>query len=275
MDTIALADLQGIPAAQAQAWYRALGIYHRNYAHSDFVFDDVLRLSDETLTVWSASAASAPATLPTEMATALNLAGPIYAASLWPKHRSRNEAYAGRLRGLLTKYGATFRSRLPEIYGTPWLNQRYRVDITAYADRDGSYCNNAAGFVHIVLSSSDADEGGPQGLDILFHEASHSIASPFDGTIGGPIVAAAAQFNRLVPDQFWHAVLMYTPGRIAEDVFNASELRPYTMVWIKNGLFTDAWPRYYAVLKQHWQPYMNGSSDRVSALTACVRAIVT
>lgn len=212
MDKAALADLQSIPAAHEQLWYRALSIYHRNYAHSDFVFDDALRLSDETLSYWSASAATAPAKLPSDMAQALNLVAPLYAASLWPKHRAQNDAFARNLHALLTTYGATFRSRLPELYGTPWLSQPYHVDVTAYADRDGSYCNSASNFVHIVMSSSDSNEGGQQGLDVLFHEASHWIADPFEGTIGGPIVAATTRLDRLVPDQFWHAILIYTPG---------------------------------------------------------------
>lgn len=46
------------------------------------------------------------------------------------------------------------------------------------------------------------------------------------------------------------------------------------MVWIRNGLFTDTWPRYYAVIEQYWQPYMDGKTGRVSALTQCVQAIV-
>jgi len=273
-DKIALADLQAIPAAHETAWHQALQIYHRNYAHSDFVFDDALRASDETLSAWSATASSAPATLPPDMAKALDLAAPIYSAFLWPKHRRQNSAFEDKLQALLATYGTTFRARLPELYGTPWLDQPYRVDVVAYSDRDGSYCNNATGYVHIVISSCDADDLGPHGLDVLFHEASHSIAGPFDGTIGGPIVAAARELNRLVPDQFWHTVLMFTPGRVAESVFNASRLRPYTMVWVTNGLFTDVWPRYYAILKQYWQPYMDGKTDRVTALTQSVQAIV-
>lgn len=273
-DKVALADLRTIPAAHEAEWYQALQIYHRHYAHSDFVFDDVLRLSDETLSAWSADARSAPPEVPKEMATALNLAAPIYSLHLWPTHQAQNATYANNLQSLLATYGNRFRAQLPKLYGTPWLDQPYRVDIVAYSDSDGSYCNNATGYVHIVMSSCEADNLGAHGLDVLFHEASHSIASPFDGTIGGPIVAAAAQLNRPVPDQFWHTVLMYTPGRIAEDVFNASALRPYTMVWVVNGLFTDVWPQYYAVLEQHWQPYMDGKTDRVGALTSCVEAIV-
>ena len=172
-------------------------------------------------------------------------------------------------------YGHVFSRRLPQIYQAPWLSQPYRVDITAYADADGSYSNNASAFVHIVMSSYDSGEHGLAELDVLFHEASHSIVGPSTGALGRAIVTASSRIDRPYPEQFWHALIMYCPGSIAEHMFNTEAPSSYQMVWLRNGLFTRVWPRYYSALKTHWQPYMDGKVNLQSAIDACVHDIVS
>lgn len=275
LDQAALADYHRIPVPHHRDWYEALSVYHRNYAHADFVFDETLSASDHALTFVDATTGELPNALPAEMVKALQSAAPVYESTLWPTHRAQNDLFIANIDALLAQYGDAFRTRVPQVLEAPWLAQPHRVDVVAYSDRDGSYCNTTDTFVHIIMSSSDPAQHGPSSLDVLFHEASHAIAGPYDGTIGGPIVAASRTLQRLVPDEFWHTVLMFTPGRIAEEAFTAAGV-PYTMVWLKrDGLFTQVWPRYYAVLQKYWQPHMDGKTDRVTALTACVNAIVT
>ena len=122
------------------------------------------------------------------------------------------------------------------------------------------------------MSVQDPAESGTGGLDVLFHEASHSIADPNRGTIGGAIVAEAARLNRPAPDQFWHAVIMYTPGKLVEDVPTRSGTK-YTMVWMQPGLFGQAWSRYYRALETHWLPYMQGTGTLETAIALCVEEI--
>jgi len=123
------------------------------------------------------------------------------------------------------------------------------------------------------MSADDPVESGLGGLDILFHEASHSTTDPRYGTIGSAITAAGKRVNRPAPDQFWHTVIMYAPGKLVEELAARNDLGPYTM-WSRS-LFTRFWPRYWSALVAHFQPYMNGHGSLESALTACVDEIVS
>ena len=253
-------------------WYRAVTIYQERYASMSFVFDDTLANADNAVSGDEAQPLSQ--SVPAPMREALRIAAPVYRDALWKTHAASNRAFIEGLNELLTRYGNELSVRLPRIYATPWLAQPYIVDVVQYAQWNGSYSNDATDFVHIVMSAQDPWERGMGALDILFHEASHAVADPEKGTIGGPITAAAARLNRPVPNQFWHAVIMYAPGKIVEELAAASG-KKYTMVWMQPGLFGESWPRYYSALQTHFEPYMRGVGTLDSALAACVKQIVT
>ncbi len=96
----------------------------------------------------------------------------------------------------------------------PWLAEPYIVNAVAYGSWAGSYCNTATGFTDIVMSTSDPDEHGLAGVDELFHEASHSIVDPFTGPIARTIKRESAKLGKKPPDNSWHALIMYTPGKL-------------------------------------------------------------
>jgi hypothetical protein len=253
-------------------WFRAVRIYHDHYASMSFVFDERLMSDDSAIS--GDEAQPLPASLPAPMRQALHIAAPIYRDALWKTHDASNRAFINRLSALVTRYHAELSARLAHIYTAQWLAQPYVVDVVQYAQWNGSYSNNAGNFVHIVMSAQDPSGRGMGALDMLFHEASHSVTDPTHGTIGGPIAVAAAKLNRPAPDQFWHAVIMYAPGKLVEELAKSSNEK-YTMVWMQPGLFGGSWRRYYAALQTHFYPYMQRSGTLDSALTACVREIVS
>ncbi|MBV9263299.1 MAG: hypothetical protein JO324_03185 [Candidatus Eremiobacteraeota bacterium] len=267
IDQAAFTDLQQITASDQESWYRALRTYRDRYASLSFVFDDTLMNADNEISGDEATPLSM--TLPAAMLGALETAAPAYRKSLWERHDASNRAFIASLGKLVAANGCFLSRQLRSIYKTPWLAQPYVVDVVPYAQWEGSYSNNAAGFVHIVMSVQDPSESGMGGLDVLFHEASHSIADPDKGTIGAAIVAEAARLNRPAPDQFWHAVIMYTPGKLVEELAARSGMQ-YTMVWMQPGLLGRAWSRYYQALETHWLPYMRGTGTLEAAIARCV-----
>ncbi|HTX60083.1 MAG TPA: hypothetical protein VMH02_10460 [Verrucomicrobiae bacterium] len=273
MDRDAFADLRRAAALDQQRWYESLRIYRDHYAPLSFVFDETLLEADNALAI--AAGDSLAQAVPQPMRRALETAAPVYRTALWPLHDARNRTFIAETSANLARYHEEFSATLSRIYRTPWLAKPYLVDVVAYAQWEGSYGNDAAGFFHIVMSVQDPDERNLGGIDVLFHEASHSIAMPGTGTIGAAIARAAAGSNRPEPDQLWHAVIMYTPGRLAERLFDRDGAGPYTMVWIRAGLFTRVWPRYYRALGRHWQPYMDGHGTLETALERCVEEIVS
>ncbi|MBV8725114.1 MAG: hypothetical protein JO350_07270 [Candidatus Eremiobacteraeota bacterium] len=267
IDAAAFRDLRQVTQNSRESWYRALRIYRDRYASLSFVFDDALMDADNEISGDAASPLSKK--LPGPMRVALQTAAPAYRTSLWERHDASNRGFIEGLSKLLAGNGSLLSRQLRSIYQTPWLAQPYVVDVVPYAQWEGSYSNNAPGFVHIVMSVQDPSESGMGGLDVLFHEASHSIADPNRGTIGMAVVAEADRLNRPAPDQFWHAVIMYTPGKLVEEIATRSGIK-YTMVWMQPGLFGRTWPRYYQALETHWLPYMRGTGTLEVAIARCV-----
>ncbi len=268
IDEAAYADARGMTGRR---WRQAVEIYRKKYAKLDFVFSDALVNDDNTL-ARIGPGDSIPASVPAAMREALTLARPEYEARLWPKHHAAGRSFIDDLKENLAPWKAAFATRLAKLYQTPWLAGPYIVNAVAYGSWAGSYCNTATGFTNIVMSTSDADEHALSGVDVLFHEASHSIVDPFTGPIARAIDRGSAKFGKKPPDNFWHALIMYTPGKLAEQWFSKPG-KPYTMVWIREGLFTKVWPSYYKAFEAHWWPYMQGRISMEPAIAACLRQV--
>lgn len=271
IDRAAFADLQRA-AARSEIWYQALAVYHDHYAHLNFLSDEVMVTADNEIA--TAVGERLPQTLPVPMKSALELAAPLYRETLWPMHHADCSAFIAQISAQIARQGRDFADPLARIYQTAWLRQPYVVDVVAYAQWEGSYSNNADHFVHIVMSTQDPQEQGMGRMDVLFHEASHSIADPHRGTIGSAITRAVQARGRPSPDQFWHAVIMYAPGKLAEQIARRSGDN-YSMVWMSPGLFGRDWARYYQALEQNFLPYINGTGNLDSAVTRCVDQILS
>jgi putative addiction module killer protein len=199
------------------------------------------------------------------MRAALAEAAPVYRQALWPAHQASNEAFIRRMRNAVAPYHDEMATTLARVYRTPWLQQPYRTDVVQYADWEGSYSNNSDGYAHIVMSAQDHYDGDMSIVDVIFHEASHSIADPEYGTIGSAITRAVHRDDVLAPDQFWHAVITYTPGKVVEQIA-ARAGGGYRMVWMMPGLFGGAWSRYNDALQRCWLPYVRGEGSLEGAI---------
>lgn len=129
--------------------------------------------------------------------------------------------------------------------------------------------------MHTVAESGDRRLHGLSGVEILYHEASHSIVFPEKGSIGAEIKAAAERSGHPEPDQFWHAVIFYSAGAVAEETF-AAHGHAYRMYADVNGLFSPrVWPSYRQPLETHWRPYMDRGGDFRVAIDRCVSDLRT
>lgn len=65
--------------------------------------------------------------------------------------------------------------------------------------------------------------------------------------------------------KFWHAVLSYTAGEVAQ-----RHLDDYTTIAIKDGIFERAWPGALPVLEKDWKRYIDGKIDLATAVRKLV-----
>lgn len=267
------ADIQRVPLRSRTEWNQALEIYRKQYVSKDLLFDPEMTAIKTTLAKANDRNTLRGLPLPENLAEALALAAPVYREKLWPEDFHSNVAWIDAVRPLIRQHSEKCSVELARIYRTAWLQSRYRMDVVRYANYLGAY-TTADPLPHTVITSEDRNYRGRASLEMLFHEASHSIVYPDDGTVGKAILEAARAARHPEPDQFWHAVIFYTAGSVTQSVLRAAGERPYVMYADVVGLFGEVWPTYRKPLEMHWQRYMDGGDSLKESLTKAVDTVV-
>ncbi len=265
----------GIPTlapAEERAWNAALAYYERTYAASEEKKTLALVDIDNALTLIDGRRIHAAQAVPRATVAVLQGIAPVYEARFWKSDNQSNAAWLRSTEQLVGERGDVFRKRLPRIFGAQWLSEPYRVDVVYDATYPSEYSEYSDTFWQIVMSSGDPLTRGYEALELLFHEASHSIVRPDKGPIGSAIRRAAQWAHRPPLRDLAHTIIFYTTGRLAETVA-AENGTSYTMVAARYGLFADDWAAYWPALANYWEPYMNGHGTLEGAVTACAMAI--
>src|SRR5260370_15669856 len=155
------------------------------------------------------------------------------------------------------------------------------MDVSAVANAAGAYTTLDP--LRVTIASTDPRNQGPAALEVLFHEASHGIATPVEQTIA----RECRQRDKPIPRDLWHALIFYTTGEVikplmdtqgeaSEDfaapngakpggassnrTLNASDDNsPYTAFApnaIRASLHQRGWQHYVEILTRDWQPYL-------------------
>ena len=196
-------------------------------------------------------------------------ATPAYEQCWWPAHDARNRRWIAALEPMLDAHEEALSTRLSELYGEA-LQRPLPVDVVGYASFGGG--NTVVNPDHILISSAAPANASYSGLELLFHEASHTVFGPrASGPLWSELDAAARADGAPLPSEFDHAMLFYTTGsavkaRLAE---RGIAYEPYVYT---QGLFARAWPGYRGPLERLWQPYVDGRVSRAEALEQLVAA---
>lgn len=199
----------------------------------------------------------------------LPLAAPAYEACWWPTHDARNRRWIAAVEPLLAAHEEALGERLSGLYGEE-LQRPLPVDVVSYSGFSGA--SSVVDPHHILISSARASNVGYSGLEMLFHEASHTVFGPrAGGRLWTELEAAASADGAPLPPEFWHAMLFYTTGsavkaRLAE---RGTEYEQYLYT---EGLIERAWPAYRGPLERLWQPYVDGRVPMAEALQQLVAA---
>lgn len=255
-----------IPSPEQGRWYRALRFYQNEYGWRSLIFDDEMYALENDVVA---------GTPPAQLKGVLDDVSPIYRERLWPIHDSRNRKAIEEWQTAVARYGPSYFPALAKLYQRPWLPIPYRVDVVATTDRLGAYNNPGKDnrYWHIVMSSYDRDNYDLHGFEIMTHEASHSIVLPDDRPIGGTIASACKALDRPEPNNLWHATIMYIPGIVLQRLAYTAGMH-YELAFVANGVFTKAYPRYYAAFQGHLLPYVDGRATLGEALYATVAQVV-
>jgi hypothetical protein len=252
------------PTPTSPAWQNALNYYRREVIKLDLMTDEAAQtnnqLSNLRLPNLEDKSSLHDSGLPADLIAVLESAAPDYREHWWPEHDHANRSWIAAVAQLVSKYGEALKKELAAAYQTDWPATAIRVDVTEYANWAGAYTTLRP--THITISSVNAGNQGDAALEMLFHEASHSIAGKIRAALTDEVKAQNKLFRRR---EFWHAVLFYTTGEIVR-----RHLDSYTPYGLKNGLYDRAWAGAPEVLDADWKPYLNGKLDLATAISRVV-----
>jgi hypothetical protein len=292
-----------LSAAEQRAWGQAVAYYAANYADKDLLFSTELVLLKNQLgdfetcdELSGAKKKSCDAGLPGKLTQILELAAPVYRAHRWPMDDRANRAWIKRVSPLVREQGVGLSHRLADIYQTRWPAERIRVDVTAIANWAGAYTTLDP--LRVTIASTDERNQGAAALEVLFHEASHGIATPVELAIA----RECRQRDKPIPRDLWHALIFYTTGEVVKPVLDAQvngsqntpndvmpggsenksapdassqssqdfEYMPYAK---REGLYQRGWENYLTLLTSYWQPYLDGRTTFDDAIAHMVSAL--
>ena len=271
-DRLAAASLVEM-AAGDKAWDAALTAYE-GYTGFDFVEDPMASIVHALSEISYTNVPSQNDTLRKSLTDALALAAPVYRSSRWAADDVANNAWISALRPLVERYTGRISPFLRFAYGEPFPRGPFRVDVSTFANWAGFYTNVDP--VHIVASPRalySAPEhrmlsnSGFLALEMLFHEAGHSVVTTGYGRLGRAIQDAASALHVEEPDGLWHAFIFYTAGQAVSSVAGPS----YVMAGDRIGIWSHGWERYRAALSRYWQPYLRRQTTLERAVLAVVR----
>lgn len=245
--------LHATAASDQEVWNHAVELYRRRYVDRGFLTlleNEELVRTNRRLAPAETSSDLASADLPADLRAALEEAAPVYRQHRWPVDERAGHEFRDRLAPLLARSGSPMARALARAYETPWPNAPIRVDIAAFAGPVGAY--TMLDPTHITIASGDRRHIGDAALEILFHEASHSLVRRIEESIARACRAQGKQ----IPSTLWHEVLFYSTGELTRRQLGPS----YTPYAYQNGLYerNQEWKGVEPLLVQHWPAYLDG-----------------
>ena len=236
-------------------WQRALDVYRHDIAIHELLSHDISGINIALSQVRNTESLKESG-IDAELSQILERAAPVYKERWWPEHDRANLAWIAAATPLVAKYETVMKKDLSAAFDTPWPDGPILTDVTEYASWAGAY--TVLEPTHITISSANGGNAGPAMLETLFHEASHGLIQKVSDALTAELNAQQKLFQRRA---FWHAVLFYTAGEIAQ-----RHLDGYTMYGIKNGVFDRAWPGALPILEKDWKPYLDGKIHLAGAV---------
>jgi len=272
--------------AEQKIWDDAIAYYVANYAGRDLVVNIDLMLLKNQLEdfedcdeVTGRKKPRCDAGLPGKIGPILDSVAPIYRAHWWGDQDRANRRWVIKVAPLVREQGVGLSERLADIYQTNWPKEKIRVDVCAFANSAGAYTTLDP--LRVTIASTDPRNQGTEALEVLFHEASHGIATPVEAAIS----RECKQRDKPIPRDLWHALIIYTTGEVLAPVFKDSSAQkgggnvppqlPQPSVVpdaLKDILTQRGWEQYHLLLVLYWQPYLDGSVSFDDAIAHLVSA---
>ena len=255
-----------------QVWDAAVSYYRKNVIQRDH--DD--RRNELICMALSDADDRAPlnAEIPdAERTRVLNSAAQVYRKAWWEAHNAGNLFWMKSIEPLVVVLGPHMYSDLSRAYAAPWKEGSIRVEVTVYSDWFGAFTtDDDAG--HVFIASTDPNYQGHAALEMLFHEASHTLVFPHEGSVGQALLRAAKKRGIEPPRDLWHVLIFYTTGEYAKKAYAAVSIR-YDSPNDRGDLWNNggSWTKLHDSAELYWQPYLDGTISLDQAADRMVESL--
>lgn len=268
-----VATSDGLSAEEEQAWASTVSFYRDSLIDRDLLFDDELIALDRILgglTTDADAEALVAAGVPESIAALLAGAAPVYRRRWWPVHDAANRRWMEWLEVLVDHYGADLAAELAGAYQAEWPLEIIDVDVLSFANWAGAYASTDP--PHIRVSSSLEEYADWGALEMIFHEASHTMVGSRRGAVSAAIRRAADGAGVARRRWLWHAIIFYTTGELVRRNLQKDTAVFFVPYAVRQGLWVQSEERQadFEALQEHWQPYLDGDTDFESAIAAVV-----
>jgi hypothetical protein len=252
-----------LASADQRSWQEAIAYYLAGPARRDLLFDEGMIGIGDRLAALDPASPPGEAGLEAGMAEVLQPAAPAYRRLWWPRHDAQNRAWLESMRPLIAEHGPDIAAYETRAFGVSWPQQPIRVDVAAYANWAGGYTTEHPS--HTIIPSGDAGGQQDQGLEVLFHEALHTM----DGHLLGALITAFKAKEKPLPRDASHVFIFYTAGVASQRAVPGHI--PYAEI---NGLWdrAPALKKARPLLQAYWQPHLEGRTSLEDAVQAYAQA---
>jgi hypothetical protein len=213
---------------------------------------------------------SLPDSIDPAVAATLKRAAPTYRERFWPGHRAANDRWIAEIQPRVEKMAPALTQKLAAAYRTPWPTRPVLVDVCHDGGPVGAYTTDAgpSGFAgHSTIASSNEDTQRDMGVEIVFHEASHTV----DAAIMKAVSDEAGRQGVRATRNLWHAIIFYTAGELVRrelGMVGDSHYMPYAY---RYDVYSKGMDKERVALERDWQPWLDGRVTFEDALRALVR----
>ena len=254
-----------LSVADREVWSAALGAFSPSRGRS-LIFDrGILAVRD-----WSAGAIdrSAVPEADHELLDAIESALSVYERHWWPAHDSINRAWIDAVVPMLDEVEEAVVPRLEAAYGGSWPAGLVPVDVVTYANPVGAYSSGG----RLTIAAGDSGNRMPQGVELVFHEASH--VAPLQGPLMTLVEDAYSANGAEAPDRLWHDFIFFTAGEVLEITLEEMG-RPGYEHYGAFGVYRrgERWTTELPAFERHWAPFLRSGTSDALARTRAADAI--
>ena len=193
-------------------------------------------------------------------------AAPAYEACRWPARDAENREWIANVIPQLETHEEAIAARLAQLYRIPLGGLPIRVDVMETVNWSGATTILFdAGGGHIQISTPDR---GPRALELLFHEATHTLMGR-QHPVQLALQEAAERLEVERPRDLWHAVQFFQTGEAVRSILEEAGEEAYEPMMFALDIFG----KYHEVLKAEWTGYLNGRASLEEAAEALLRAV--